>query len=123
MWMVRIATAVALSVIAAHAGASTGNELLSACKTMIRLIDNGYKSDSANDAYDAGVCLGFTSGVRSTIFMVELPESIRSCTPTKATMSQLARVVVKFLEEHPAQLDGEQTLLTMLALKEAFPCK
>ena len=121
--MIRKATAVALSLVAAQAGASTGNELLTSCKTMIRLMDNGYKSDSANDAYDAGVCLGFTSGVRSTISLLELPESILSCPPTKATMGQLARVVVKFLEEHPAQLDGEQTLLTMLAFKEAFPCK
>jgi len=55
--------------------------------------------------------------------MLTLPKSIRSCIPPRATDGQLARVVVKYLEKHPAQLDGEQTLLTLLAFQDAFPCK
>jgi len=39
------------------------------------------------------------------------------------TPKQAARIVVKYLKEHPGDLHANGVILTVAALKEAFPCK
>jgi hypothetical protein len=46
------------------------------------------------------------------------------CTPESGiTNDQAARVVVKYLREHPERLHEKESLLAMAAFAEAFPCK
>lgn len=102
---------------------TTGNELLGYCQTMVRIMDAGADTQSLEDAFKAGQCLGFVSGVRNTSDLTRVPEPLRSCVPKTATMGQLARVITKYLKDNPSELNLEQTFLAMLALKSAYPCK
>jgi hypothetical protein len=45
-----------------------------------------------------------------------------ACIPERAPVSQLARVLVKWLREHPERLHEPRYILTKDAFKEAFPC-
>jgi hypothetical protein len=45
-----------------------------------------------------------------------------SCAPPDSRASQLARVVVKFLDEHPERMNEDFRLLAMEAFHRAWPC-
>lgn len=47
---------------------------------------------------------------------------VNTCIPNKASVAQLARVVVKWLREHPEKLHEPKSFLVMEALKDNFPC-
>lgn len=120
---VTFALVAALVCGAASASSNTGNELLNNCQTMLRIMDSGTATQSLEEAFNAGQCLGFVSGVRNTSDLTRAPEPLRSCVPKTATMGQLARVITKYLKDNPSELNLEQTLIAMLALKSAYPCK
>ncbi|KJZ40913.1 MULTISPECIES: Rap1a/Tai family immunity protein [Pseudomonas] len=98
-----------------------GNELLSQCQQYIKVAD----SEPDYDRIDAGMCMGFVQGVYGTFSLLseELNDGIKFCVPGSVTNSQLVRVVVKYLKNHPAQLNLYRTGLVWSALKEAYPCK
>ncbi len=45
-----------------------------------------------------------------------------TCIPDEASVAQLARVVVKWLREHPEKLHELKSFVVIEALKSAFPC-
>jgi hypothetical protein len=45
-----------------------------------------------------------------------------ACIPQNASLLQLARVVVKWLRDHPDQLQKPKAILVQQALQDAFPC-
>ena len=51
-------------------------------------------------------------------------ESLRGpCFPDRAPILQLARVLVKWLREHPERLHEIKSILTTAAFRESFPCE
>ncbi|MNC75341.1 hypothetical protein D3C75_1268560 [compost metagenome] len=53
-----------------------------------------------------------------------LQKESRTCWPKDGISNQQAvRIVVKYLNDNPAKLNKDQTFLTMMALREAYPCK
>ncbi|MNR32810.1 hypothetical protein D3C85_1504300 [compost metagenome] len=61
-----------------------------------------------------------------TLVMVdsELPKDQRICLPANGVSNgQAARIVVKLMEEHPAQMSEDDGVLITVALRLAFPCK
>lgn len=53
-----------------------------------------------------------------------LPANLKTCYPgTGTTNIQKARIVVKYLLEHPDQLHLPASALTLIAYKAAFPCE
>jgi hypothetical protein len=44
------------------------------------------------------------------------------CVPDRAPIAQIARVLVKWLREHPDRLHDARSVLILDALKDAFPC-
>jgi hypothetical protein len=46
-----------------------------------------------------------------------------ACIPPAVTTGQLAKIVLKFAGERPAQLHQRQDWMTIMALGEAFPCE
>jgi hypothetical protein len=63
----------------------------------------------------------FPSYFRASERAVEVPV----CTSNAALLERLmtVRVVVKFMEENPAQLDTPFTLLTLMEFRDAWSCK
>ncbi|MGA2086582.1 MAG: Rap1a/Tai family immunity protein, partial [Terracidiphilus sp.] len=75
-------------------------------------------------------CLGYLSGVTDTYLFWKYTNNtqkakvyVPACIPEGATNFELARVVVKYLNDHPNQLHKSYRLLVMLALEDAYPCK
>ena len=98
-----------------------GNELLSKCKATLKT------TTDPKDIPDANFCLGFIVGVADTSItyhgLYNAPHLV--CIPADAKIphTQLATVVVKYLENHPDQLHYEASSTVIAALREVFPCK
>ena len=71
--------------------------------------------------YISGNCHGTIAGIAAISEL--LPAEFRSCPPANAPRSQAVRVVVKYLEDHPGELNKDLEQLIVTALREAWPCK
>lgn len=118
--------AVALLGMLASGGAiADGNELLADCQKALKNKDEG-RSGSMGDGY----CLGLINGVGSTMDALSpqlkpnplLKKTGETCMPALSN-GQSARIVTKYLQDHPASLHLGAAYLTMLALQDAYPCK
>ena len=47
---------------------------------------------------------------------------VNTCIPDEASIGQLARVLVKWLREHPERLHELKSFLVIEALRDNFPC-
>ena len=76
------------------------------------------------DGITTGLCIGYMAGVKETASgWHQATEKQPYCIPEAAESDQLIRVVVKFLENNPAQLHYSAATLVQTAFAEAFPCK
>lgn len=83
----------------------SGNALSAHCK--------GY--DTIHEGiYNSGFCLGFIEGVSSLV---------EDCEGPNVTLGQEIKVVLKYMDDHPEQLDQNAATLVRRALMNAFPCK
>jgi hypothetical protein len=99
-------------------GLRTGNDLLPSCKEMV----TSTISPLSTTAYTQGLCSGIVRGV--WFLADEIPQAVgRACIPSNATLGQLIRVVVAYMERNPALLNYDFTVLTLNALREAWPCR
>lgn len=116
--------AVALTgALASGSALADGNSLLTQCQASIRFMNNN--SDSTND-FGQGKCLGIVEAVIGTTVIrnEQLLKESRVCFPEGGiTNGQGIRIVVKYLQENPSLLHLSDTLLTMVALGQAYPCK
>jgi hypothetical protein len=111
-------TALALTLLGASWGAwaeindsHTGNGLITACKTAVAGMDTDRDS-----GWIGGFCTGLISGVADSW------DEFTFCLPTHSTRGQYVRVVYKYLQEHPAELQERDSVLVLKALKAAWPC-
>jgi Rap1a immunity proteins len=107
-----------------------GNYLLKQCNEVVRFLDsNGERGDHEASGWCLGYVNGFLLGHNAAILSNQSnnPKSNAArmfCTEQRnVTPGQLARVLVKFLTEHPNSLDLTPDILTLEAFKEAFPCR
>jgi hypothetical protein len=92
-----------------------GNYLLGSCGIGVRHYDNKNDVEDKSETWRDGTCVGFVSAV--------VDVSPKVCAPVGSTTIQDVRVVVKFLQDHPEQLNLRDTDLIEKALSQAFPCK
>ena len=117
-----------VKAIVALAGALTcgealadGNELLSECQYAIRYMD----TDKMENPSAVGYCFGTVNGVISTMASMNkflLPNE-RTCFPETIKNSQATRILVKYLENHPASLHRDGPFLALAAFQNAYPCR
>ena len=69
------------------------------------------------DAFMNGTCLGMIIG------LADLGRYVGACRPDSATLEQAARVVVQFLDQHPARTNEKFEDLVIEAMRDAWPCK
>ncbi|EJN22046.1 hypothetical protein PMI36_03329 [Pseudomonas sp. GM79] len=104
-----------------QAMAGDGNQLLRACKEAVRDADG----ERVNSGVDIGYCLGLVNGVMSTMVTMNeylLPKE-KTCFPAGLMNQQGARIVAKYLQEHPASLHRDGAFLAMAAFQNAYSCK
>ena len=121
--------AIALAGMLASGGAmADGNDLLRRCQIAVQSVDspNTNLHLTPKDGVEAGRCLGMVEGVWSTLKIYEdvTPKNHKVCLPNEGLKSmQAIRIVDKFLRDNPAKLNETETFLTILAFKQAYPCK
>jgi hypothetical protein len=124
-----------------------GNNLLDECSGLIRVAD----SSSSIRASDVDMmkfmwCAGYLRATRDYFVDVKVrlavlgmiglritgPDKVRGaasamldpiCDLDKISILQMARVVVKWLQDHPERLHEHESSLAREALTSAFPCK
>jgi hypothetical protein len=83
-----------------------------------------YCEGEGDDPYSAigfGVCLGFIQGIAAR--EATLPSAERQfCLPPAISWGDEYDIVVRFLRAHPDRRHLPASLLTMAALRQAFPC-
>lgn len=123
-WLLASTMASTLVVGMAQAEDIDGNALLRACRLVVTAQDGGRVP--TNQEVEFGYCLGLIEGVRSTMVMHnnQLPDGYKTCFPsTGITNGQAARIVVKYLDNHPEMLNKDSTFPTLYAYRFAYPCQ
>lgn len=118
--MIRNIFLLALLCMAAFPATSHANgaQLLSQCNSVIRVLDG----DRLEDPIGAGYCMGLMQGIIETTRFYQDRDKSLACLPEGLEKGQAARVVTKFLNEHPERLHETSALLAIVALATAFPC-
>lgn len=100
-----------------------GNQLLQACKTLL-------KSESAiltpEESTQAGVCGGYVGGIWELLHyfrVAEKPAGDLFCPTGRVQPRQAVQITVSYLEQHPDLLRYLASQQVVRALQEAFPCK
>src|SRR5258708_27306737 len=99
-------------------GGWTANELLEACRGIATLATFN-KDDPPDDQISAGICIGMIG----TLMITGRDYSDNKfCSPDHATIQQGAKVLVKFLDDHPQALNLPAAPLAVAAFRVAWPC-
>jgi hypothetical protein len=100
-----------------------GNYLLKSCQSVVKVSDGGELP--SKQAVEFGYCSGLLEGARTTMWLNknQLNPPYRICFPDDISNEQSARIVVKYLENHPEELNQNPTALALYAFKTAYPCK
>jgi len=79
---------------------------------------------TAHDEGSRGACAGFILGAVDATSAVERRDGIakRYCAPRNAEVGQMARVILKWLADHPEDLHYDASSLVITALINAWPC-
>jgi hypothetical protein len=98
-----------------------GNSLLSVCGVAVAFVDA--QSLQSLNSVDVGFCFGLMEGMMAMnqIYEYRLKNAL-FCQPKSITSAQAARIVVKYLRDHPEELHQPGSILAYVALSEAFPC-
>jgi hypothetical protein len=106
--------------------AGTGHELYQNCKESINASGGGI-IPPGTDMLSVGLCLGLIEGVKMTIATLQTGMPARDTQvcwhESGMTNGQGALIVINYLDRNPARLNEDQTLVAILAFKDAFPCK
>ncbi|MGW8464608.1 Rap1a/Tai family immunity protein [Pseudomonas sp. CLCA07] len=120
-----MAAAIALvGILVSGAALADGNKLLEVCQQAVRAMDK--VPTPSIDLLGVGRCIGMVEGVRNTmvIFKSALPDNLKVCFPKQGINNgQATRILEKFLHDNPAMLDQDETFLTIMAFKQAYPCE
>jgi hypothetical protein len=83
------------------------------------------KHCAAESTFPVGICGGYISGIADTLDTLEVWKGPigEACIPVTATISQLMKIVIKYMEEHTENLHLSATSLVLSALHQAFPCE
>jgi hypothetical protein len=103
--------------------AGTAETLVNECKAAEN-VDPDTKTVPARDAMKVGRCFGLVNGVLDSdkLRSAATKERARYCVPESVSEPQAAKVVVKYGNDHPAELYLPAVTLVMFAMQEAFPC-
>lgn len=82
---------------------------------------------SPQEQIESIYCLAYLSGFTDSVRLsshFDKPKAQKICLPeTGASNEQLARVVTKWLREHPDTLHQAARIEIMIAFEKAFPCR
>lgn len=98
----------------------TGNDMLDSCRAFLK------DPMPSGQIFQAGMCAGYVIGIADGFIYAQIanPASVRVCIPDEGyTVGQGARVLTKYLEDHPEKSNLGVSLIALDAFRAAFPCK
>lgn len=104
-----------------------GNELSLLCAPVLK-VEADPSTVTQGEAFRGAACLSLVRGVGETMSywqghdadMRDAPG--HACIPDGVTPVQAAKVVIKFLNNHPSRLHERDVILILNALQDSFPC-
>lgn len=106
-----------------------GNALQRECQTALARNDEEEAEDepgagALGRGSDMGQCLGLVSGVWHTHMMMvdEFDSRSAFCPVSSISAGEMARIVDRYLETHPVEMDQWDTVLILRAFILAYPC-
>lgn len=103
---------VALMCVVSQARAEdSGNSMIDACKEVLT------QSAGSRGAY----CLGQMTMLGMIWPFID--KEFEFCPPTNATPLQAVRIVVKYMDDHPSELDRRFSFIALHSLRTGWPCK
>jgi len=110
--------------VAGEALAYDGEELLGFCQNALnRPDDNQTTKQTLEWMMDSGLCRGYTAGViDASLIQQAVAKEQLFCLPEGIKVLPVVQVVTEFLEDHPYVLHRNASILTLAALRVAFPC-
>lgn len=113
----------------------TGKDLLENCEVKLKLSEKKpTESVNSTEAFQAGACTGYIKGFDDMEIIyasiIAGPSSNEAdvkkyslyCLPTGTTNLQMATIIVKYIKDHPAELNDDASLAAAKAFREAFAC-
>jgi Rap1a immunity proteins len=99
-----------------YAATVTANYMLPGCKIVLAEEDG---TSASRNPFHQGLCLGVVDALSWVSQGLSGP--VRSCVPSEVDSVQLVRIVVKYVDTHPQEMQGPFAGLALLAFNEAFP--
>ena len=106
----------------------TGNQLLTKCEHAERALSAPGGAPSGANLSDAYQCVAFIAGAfegasYSWILAGQVQGARAFCIPGAIPDIQLIRVTLSWLRSNPQHLHDPAGVLTIVALRDAFPCR
>lgn len=122
-----LATVILLFLTPLAEAANDGNDLLTNCSAALDANDDIEKqSEDFTTLMRGSFCLGLMQGIKhlNRVYEFKLKQDALFCLP-KSDISniQAARIVVKYLKDHPEKLHLPDSFLAIGAFINAYPCK
>jgi len=101
--------------VKANEDTDSGNSIFEGCKAFSE--GGGMGRATVLNALKGAKCAGLIEGIT-----VQAMADHRVCLPDGVTRQQEAKVVVKYMTDHPADLNLDETVLIFGAIYTAWPC-
>lgn len=118
-----------ISILLAYPGTaiSDGKKLLRQCETIVNYKEGKDISKlTIADTEEAMYCLGYIQGTMDMnhFYQTSIGDNAMFCLPNKEiNNTEAAKLVIKYMREHPESLREEESFLVQSAFSERFPCK
>jgi hypothetical protein len=100
--------------------------LINSCAGVDRM-DPRARTAPLKDAQNLSYCFGYIGGVidmhNALNALLPNPKDYTYCVPDSASITQLAKVVVKYGNDHPEEIHQAALLVLSNAFIRGFPCK
>jgi hypothetical protein len=95
-----------------------GSDLYASCVADVKMMDDESYYDPS-----AARCLYYIDGFIDGLMVNEVSGRRSLVCLTTYTYGTVARVYVKYMQEHPKAMDQDKAVGFLFALREAYPCK
>jgi hypothetical protein len=113
----------------------TGQMLLSMCQDSLKVLENNAKDVNIQTANNSGLCLGYLTGYEDMHYVTsaiaagvprnyDMSKSAQYyCIPQNVSIKDQVKLVVSYLNDHPAALEKSASIVLFGVFKQAYPCK
>jgi hypothetical protein len=113
LWPLAVLAIMIASPASADKRDQSANYYLPACRHFL----NGHVR---KDLLRQGQCVGMVETLNQLAAF--MPSAVASCSPDSVTVGQAVTVVVRWLNQRPNRWNENFMMLTLLALRDAWPC-